>query len=311
MAMQNQTSARSLAATPDDLQTSIRTIPESVPYLLVTRKNRFPYVFALLLILLWSSLAMCSDAGKEPVYDAGPSTKIVTQFFAEFAKQPESAELGIHFTVPQRSTKHSGGIRASGEHLFGRTGRPLTGDEKSLGKFEITLAKIPVGFVTGSAVSLPPLKPADIEALFSGRIRNWKDLGGPAADVVLVGRERTEATLTALSKHFPLLLDANYDLVLKRDHAVVNFLRSAPGRRAIGYGALANFAGLNLIEVQGVTMGVSVGLVVDVENQGHPVVNAVRRFAGSEQWRRMAENAGYLPVTQSEGVLLSDRFPGE
>ena len=232
------------------------------------------------------------DRQAEPVYGAGPSTAIVKLFFENFSKRPEAE--GQAFFVPERSVKHAGGIRASGNHLFGRTGRPLSQTEKGKNKFEIVLGKIPVGFVTTAAVELPPLTPSDINTLFSGQVTNWKALGGPDAPVVLVGREKTEAVLTAMSEQFPILLNADYQRIFKRDHAVVNFLKTPAGRHAIAFGAVSNFDGFNRVELVNVQLGVKVGLVVDGKNADHPLVEAAQEYAASMDWHHIVSKAGYI-----------------
>ena len=230
----------------------------------------------------------------EPVYGAGPSTKIVTLFFEHFSDRPESA--GVKFVVPKRSTKHAGGIRASSQYLFGRTGRPLSRQERAQNKSELFLGRVPVGFATSPTVSLPPLDPSDIERIFSGQASNWKDFGGPDAPIVLVGREKTEAVLMAMSEHFPVLRNANYHKTLRRDHAVVNFLKSPAGRYSIGYGAISNFESLNTVEVEGTSLGVNVGLVVDNNNLNNPLVRAVEQYAYGDEWRQRVLKEGYLAV---------------
>jgi hypothetical protein len=147
---------------------------------------------------------------------------------------------------------------------------------------------------------LPPLNPSDIERLFSGQVPNWSDLGGPDAPVVLVGREQTEAVLSVLSKHFPGLIDAEYHQIFKRDHAVVNFLSSPAGKHAIGYGAVSNFDGLNVVELRGPALGVNVGLVVDRKHLNNPLVEAVERYAYSEEWRQRVESEGYFTADNAE-----------
>ena len=228
----------------------------------------------------------------ERVYGAGPSTEIVTLFFEHFSERPEAK--GTKFLVPKRSTKHAGGIRASDQYLFGRTGRPLSKQEKAQSKFEIFLGRVPIGFATSPAVVLPPLTSEDIVRIFSGEVSNWRDLGGPDAPVVLLGRERTESVLTALTKHFPNLVDARYQQILKRDHAVVNFLNSPAGKHAIGFGAISNFSDLNVVRLRGKNFGINVGLVVDIKNLDDPLVKAAERFANSEEWRHLVESAGYF-----------------
>ena len=250
-------------------------------------------ILLLSICLSFSGISQASP-GIEPVYGAGPSTQIAKLFFSYFSKRPEAA--GIKFLVPERSTKHAGGIRASDQYLFGRTGRPLTQQEKAHNKFEIFLGRIPVGFATNPAVTLPALSPLVIEKIFSGQVSNWSYLGGPDAPIVLVGREKTEAVLMALSEHFPSLVDAKYQQILKRDHAVVNFLKSPGGKFAIGYGAVSNFNGLNVVKLQGTSLGINVGLVVDRKNLDNPLIKAVEQFAYSAEWRQLVESVGYFAV---------------
>ena len=249
------------------------------------------------------------DRVAEPVYGAGPSTAIVKLFFEHFNNRPEAK--GKAFFVPERSVKHAGGVRASGNHLFGRTGRPLSQKEKAKNKFEIVLGKIPVGFVTAAAVKLPPLSPSDINALFSGQVKNWKTLGGPDASVVLVGREKSEAVLTAMSEQFPILLNADYQKIFKRDHAVVNFLKTPAGRHAVAYGALSNFDGLNRVELVNVQLGVEVGLVVDRRNADHPLVEAVQEYAASMDWHLIASDAGYIATELDPPIAANSTLRNE
>lgn len=235
-------------------------------------RSRFFYLVGLVSLIVvslgcygHSYAASNSDRRLEPVYGAGPSTQIVALFFEHFSKQPQAA--GIAFLVPERSTKHAGGIRASG--------------------------RVPIGFATSSDVELPPIRFPDIERIFSGQLTNWNEIGGPDAPIVLVGRESTEAVLLTLSRHFPSLVDARYQQILKRDHAVVNYLGSPAGKYAIGYGALSNFFDLNVVDIQGQPLGMAVGLVVDNKNRNDPIVKAVAQYADGEQWRQQVEAAGF------------------
>lgn len=226
------------------------------------------------------------------VLGAGTSTRVAQIFFERLSREPECR--GYDFTVQERSTKHAGGIRASGKYLFGRTGRPLDADEKALGKFEIILARIPIGFAVGSNVGLDRISPGEIEAVFTRKITNWRELGGADGAIVLVGREKTESALSRLRGPYPFLDGARYHHVFKRDHSVVGFLASPAGRNAIAFGALANFAELRVLEVDGVQTALPVGLVVDNARAEHPVVAAAKRLAKSADWRRRVLDTGFL-----------------
>jgi len=213
----------------------------------------------------------------------GTSTRIVSLFFKYFKTLPGNDDFT--FEVPQRSIKHIGGIRASSRYLFGRTGRPLSEQEKTMGKTEIVLGGIDIGYAWHADNNVN-LTLNDIRDIFGGKITNWKELGGDDADIVLVGREKTESVRRELVEHAPELNTANYDLSFKRDHSLVNFLSSDKGKYAIGYGAIPNFTELNSITDD--CHALNVGLVVDNANMENPLVQQVIEIAQSENWKTVS-----------------------
>jgi len=231
-------------------------------------------------------------AEKQMVLGAGPSAKVADTFFKAFEKRPEAQ--GYTFNVEQRSTKHAGGIRASGKFLFGRTGRPLSAAEKSQGKFDIFLAGTPVGFVAGEGFGINEISFDQARDIFLRKIKNWKTVGGPDAAIVLLGREKGEAALSVLRLDYPFLDRSEFDKVFKRDHAVVNFLKSKIGRHAIGIGAFPNFTPEQIVRVTGHDPIVRLGLVVDRKNAGHAIVKAVQAFAKSKEWSALVQATGVL-----------------
>ena len=230
----------------------------------------------------------------EMVAGAGPSTQIVSIFFKEFSKLP--AADGYEFLVPRRSTKHAGGILASGSYLFGRTGRPFNAEEKQQGKEEIFLAKIPISFVVGSRVGIKQITEKQLAAIYTGEITNWKSLDGPDARIYLVGREKTEAALNELLLSYRFLARANFDKILIRDHQVVNFIESFEGKFGLAFGVKPNFKSKYLLDVAQLKAGLKVGLVYDVKNRQHPLVAAVKEYAASSAWHEIVLQNDFLVV---------------
>jgi hypothetical protein len=230
---------------------------------------------------------------EQVVFGAGPSTVIVAEFFDRFQDVP-GAE-GFTFSVPPESVKHAGGIRASKQYLFGRTGRPLSKSERDEGKTDLFLGRVPTGFVVGKQVQVSSLTLDQLEGILRKDITNWSQLGGPDATIVVAGREKTEAVLTAMAPDIPALLEADFDWQFKRDHNLVNFISSPAGVHAIGFGALSNFKGLDIVTIKDNTFGVPLGLVVDNTHLDHPVVKAVQEFAASDEWRTALPKLGFHP----------------
>jgi hypothetical protein len=236
-------------------------------------------------------------ADRQLVAGAGPSTEIVKLFFAEFSKTPECADT--EFAVVEASVKHIGGIRNSDTFLFGRTGRPLSREEKSIGKSEILLGEIPIAFARGLEVKVKKLKLDAVEKIFTRKVTNWKDVGGPDAPILLVGREKNEAVYSVLREDFPFFQNVSFDRVFKNDDEVVQFLMSPAGRHAVGFGVQANFSDHNLLAVPEFSAGVQVGLVFDQKNATHPIIRAAQEFSTSGKWLTKIEKNGFLRVSGS------------
>ncbi len=228
------------------------------------------------------------------VAGAGPSTVIAQLFFEAFSANP--AARGYEFVVPALSAKHAGGVRSTDQFIFGRTGRLLNAKEKGLGKDEIILARVPIVFVAGGGAGVGKISLENLQAIYEGKLTNWKELGGADAKILTVGREDTEAALGALKKSNPFFTVAQFAQVFRKDHQVVDFLTSPEGRYALVFGAKPNFSAATLLEVPGLTAGVSVGLVYDLRNRDLPVVQAAGEYAGSPEWRAIVARNDLLPA---------------
>jgi ABC-type phosphate transport system substrate-binding protein len=255
---------------------------------------RFLPVLLFVALLLVGSNGVSGATEKQVVAGAGPSTVIVQMFFGQFDKQTIAKDYD--FFVPERSAKHAGGIQCSDKYLFGRTGRPLNSAEKGLNKEELFLAKVPIAFAVGADVGISALSLEQLKAIYLGQIGNWQELGGRNAEIFLVGREPTEALFSILKNAYPFFEKAKFFKVLKKDHQVVNFLKSPQGKHAIGFGAKPNFSSLKTLDIDQFSTGVNVGLVYDRAVKDRPVVVAAKEFARSSEWQSRVSLVGLLPA---------------
>lgn len=252
-------------------------------------------IFLYLLTLLSAITVFdCRAVEIQPVMGAGPSTVVVRSFFRDFSSIP--AADGYEFVVEQRSIKHAGGINASGKYLFGRTGRPLSAPERAMDKHDLLIARIPIVFVIGRKTGIRRITLEQLNAVFSGKIDNWKQLGGVDAEIVVAGREPTEAALSVLKSEYSVFNQAEFDLVLTRDHQLVNLIRSSAGDYVIGFGVRTNFNDDQILHVDGFSSGIKLGLVYDEKNKNHAVVRAAIDFASSKNWRQRVVESNLLPI---------------
>lgn len=99
------------------------------------------------------------------------------------------ANPDVTITLPE-SIGTSGGIKAVGrdEALLGRVAREIKENEKSYGLTYIAYAKCPVVFFVNKSVTVKNLSIQQILDIYSGKLTNWKEVGGTDAKIRVVRR---------------------------------------------------------------------------------------------------------------------------
>lgn len=256
--------------------------------------RRHVQVWGVVLMMLLGGAAIGAAGDSQIVAGAGPSTGLVTLFFEAFSKLPEVS--GTSFNVMETSVKHAGGLKNSESYLFGRTGRPLNDEEKASGKEEILLGRVQIGFAVGLEVGVKALSLAEVKNVYKRKIKNWKELGGVDAPIVLLGREPTESALQVLKQDHPWLREVVFDQEFKKDDEVIKYLGSPLGRHALAFGVKSQLPADQVLEVTSFRSGLGVGLVYDRKNEADPLVKAAKRFAVSKEWRKIMVAGGYRPI---------------
>jgi phosphate transport system substrate-binding protein len=99
----------------------------------------------------------------------------------------------------------SGGIKAVGRDEFkiGRVARPIKDKEQHFGLTYLPFAKIPVVFFTHPDVGVADLTTQQICDIYSGKIDNWKAVGGKDGKIRVIRREDGDSSLLVLLASFP------------------------------------------------------------------------------------------------------------
>jgi len=114
------------------------------------------------------------------------------------------ANPGVAIEVP-KSIGSGGGVKAVGndKNVLGRVARPIKDKEKGFGLSYVPFTKIPTVFFVNKSVDVDGLTAAQICDIYSGKITNWKDVGGKDARIKVVRREDGDSSLGVLKKTFP------------------------------------------------------------------------------------------------------------
>jgi phosphate transport system substrate-binding protein len=96
----------------------------------------------------------------------------------------------------------SQGVTASIQEIcdIGSSSRDLTADEKKVGLVEYEIARDGIAIIVHPSNKVNDLSIAQIHDIFSGKVTNWKQVGGPDAKITLVTREAGSGTRDGFEK---------------------------------------------------------------------------------------------------------------
>ncbi len=151
----------------------------------------------LILILLFAAPAMAEGIS---IVGTGDGVKVLKALGTVF----EKGHPGVNIEIPD-SIGSSGGIKAVGEGtaLLGRVARPIKAKEQDYGLGHRPFARVPVVFFVNPIIGIQGLTAREVCAIYSGKITNWKEVGGKDLPIVVVRREDTDSSLEVLRKSFP------------------------------------------------------------------------------------------------------------
>lgn len=119
---------------------------------------------------------------------------------------------------------------------IGNASRALKDSEKEKGAIENVVAIDGIGVITDKANIVTDLNKQQLVDIFTGKIKNWKDVGGSDQPIVVVGREAGSGTRGAFEEILKIEGNAAYSNEINSTGAVMGKVASTPG--AIGYVSL-------------------------------------------------------------------------
>lgn len=123
-----------------------------------------------------------------------------------------NSQQNLHRVVVPPTIGTAGAIRevSAGTATLGRVGRPLKDKELSLGLTYLPIGRDPVAFVGGAGVTAKGISTQQAIDIFTGKVGNWRDLGGKPGAIRAVGREITDASRQAIMKEIPAFENLQY-----------------------------------------------------------------------------------------------------
>ena len=224
--------------------------------------------------------------------------------------QSYTAQFPDRTVVVPNSTGSDGGIKVvgTGESPIGRVSRlPDSQEVAKYGRLEyLEFSRVPVVFVVGAQAGVRNLSQQQICDLFSGRITNWKDVGGNDRLVDVQSRPNG-SNLQTIKKNVSCFAgltvtpNANYnernaDLVasMKRFPGAIGFM---PLSEAVLYGSEAVALDGVLSTMPNYPLGIGLGFV---HKGALPAgVQAFLEYLKTESAHNVMRTTGHVPVTRN------------
>ncbi|MCQ8130405.1 phosphate ABC transporter substrate-binding protein [Methylomonas rivi] len=262
----------------------------------------------------------------EPKFDspateatANPAEKLVltgsstvAPLAAEIGKRFESRHPNVRIDVQTGGSSRGVNDARAGLADIGMASRALNADEAELKSFTIALDGI--GIIVNAANPLTALDKQQIIDIFTGKIANWKELGGNDAPITVVNKAEGRSTLELFLHYFDLKnTDIKAQVVIGDNQQGIKTVAGNPD--AVGYvsvGAAEYEAGhaaaIKLLPLDGIAASVEnvrngsfplsrpLNLVTKTEPAG--VAKTFIDFASSADVNDLIEAQYFVPVSR-------------
>ena len=148
--------------------------------------------------LLVGSLVGCSNGGGSGASDASKITvsgsTSVGPTMEVLAENYQKANEGVTIEVQQVGSSAGITNTIDGTSQIGMSSRDLKDEEKSEGLEEYQIAIDGIAVITNTANEVKDLTIEQVKDIYTGKITNWKEVGGKDAQIVVVSREDGSGT---------------------------------------------------------------------------------------------------------------------
>jgi len=188
----------------------------------------------LMLAIPFALVALTANAGDLSVVGTGDGIDLLRALGAAYtADHPDTNVI-----VPP-SIGSGGGIAAvsSNKEVLARAARPLSESEKEAGLIATAVFRLPSAFFVHRSAGVTSLTNAQLADVYSGKVTNWKEVGGHDVRIKVVRREDADSTLQVLRQSMPgwknlAITEKSKTAVTTQD--CIDTVKDVPG--AIGFG---------------------------------------------------------------------------
>lgn len=206
-------------------------------------KKRFTKIKKFAALVMTTALMATVFAGCGKKKDDDISGKLTLAGSTSMEKVCEALMEGFmekypDVTVTCEYTGSGAGLESlsSGKVDIGNSSRHVKDEEKANGAVENVVALDGIAVITDKDNPVTDLTNEELVKIYTGEIKNWKELGGKDEPIVVIGRESGSGTRDAFEELLDVKDSCEYAQELDSTGAVLAKVSSTPG--AIGYVSL-------------------------------------------------------------------------
>lgn len=270
--------------------------------------HRFPWLAVVSLLAIGTGCTGARDEGQTIVI-TGSST--VAPLASEMGKRFEKLHPGVRIDVQSGGSSRGAADVRRGLANIGMMSRKLEESESDLQAF--TIARDGICMIVHADNPVKTISDQQVAAIYTGKIENWSELGGPDAPITVVHKAEGRSTLELFLSHFRLEnSEVQPDVVIGENAQGIQTVAGNP--HAIGYvsigsaeaeaerGVTIRLLALNEIEASVATVAAGefplcrpLNLVTASPPQG--LVKQFIDFAQSSQTHDLVREQHFVPIT--------------
>jgi phosphate transport system substrate-binding protein len=157
------------------------------------------HILSSIVIILGFSLSVNAETIK--IAGSGQMLPLAVELGKAYSKKYPSDAVEVN----PKSLGQKNGVQAVSDGYIdiATSARRLDDDEKRLQVKAYEIASVAGFFAVNPSVSVKGLTSQQICDIYSGKIRNWKEVGGPPAPIVALTRPEKDSTKIVIRRHVP------------------------------------------------------------------------------------------------------------
>lgn len=264
------------------------------------KKNISLLLIALMCVTGLSACGNSEDGNSSSITMAGSTS--MEKLAKSFGEAYSEANSGVNISVQGGGS--SAGITSvkDGAADIGMLSRELKDEEKSDSFKETQIAIDGIALVVNKENSVKNLTLKQVSDIFTGKITNWKEVGGSDSEIVVIGREAGSGTRDGFESVVGIEEKAKYKSELSETGQVKSTVSSTPG--AIGYISLGYADDtINTLKVNGVEP-----TAINVQNKTYAIQRPFILVTKAETSEEITNFIEYMLGDEGKVIITNAHF---